>query len=596
MANNIKGITIEIGGDTTGLDKALSGTNKNISTTQSELKQVERLLKLDPTNTELLKQKQELLGKAVGETSDKLNVLKTAESQAQKQFKEGKISEEQYRALQREIVSTENSLKDLKTSAAESNAMISKISQTAQNVADKTKALSTAASGLLVGIGAAAVSAGAKADDLNTLAKQTGFTVEELQKMQYASDIVDVAVDDMTKAAAKLTKNMISTSSEVQGAWETLGVSVTDTQGQMRPVTDVFYDTLSALSKVGNETERDQLAMLLFGKSANELAGIVDDGGAALKALGQEAENAGLIMSQDAVDGANEFNDAIDRMKATVGARLGEIGTQIATLLLPYLERLVEIVCSVIGWFANMDPVLQGVIIGIIALVAAISPIAGIIASINAVMSVSPVTWIILAIVAAVAALIAIIVLCVKHFDKIKAVALDVWEKIRYGAEVAWWGIQVAAITVINLIIKYINLMIKNALTPINLLIKGLNLIPGVSIKELKFKIQELDIPEMPKLALGGSVMVGEAGPEVLTHYGNRVQVTPLTGSGASHALGGTLGDVVSAITKLGRILLAGNAQDVYLGEKKVGAVMQPTISSGLSSSTISRKRATGNA
>ena len=140
MAKKIKGITIEIGGDTTGLDKALSGTNKEIKSTQSELKQVERLLKLDPTNTELLKQKQELLGKAVGETSDKLNVLKTAESQAQKQFKEGKISEEQYRALQREIVSTENSLKDLKTAAAESNAMISKISQTAQNVADKTKA------------------------------------------------------------------------------------------------------------------------------------------------------------------------------------------------------------------------------------------------------------------------------------------------------------------------------------------------------------------------------------------------------------------------------------------------------------------------
>lgn len=596
MAKKIKGITIEIGGDTTGLDKALSGTNKEIKSTQSELKQVERLLKLDPTNTELLKQKQELLGKAVGETSDKLNVLKTAESQAQKQFKEGKISEEQYRALQREIVSTENSLKDLKTSAAESNAMISKISQTAQNVADKTKALSTAASGLLVGIGAAAVSAGAKADDLNTLAKQTGFTVEELQKMQYASDIVDVAVDDMTKAAAKLTKNMISTSSEVQGAWETLGVSVTDTQGQMRPVTDVFYDTLSALSKVGNETERDQLAMLLFGKSANELAGIVDDGGSALKALGQEAENAGLIMSQDAVDGANEFNDAIDRMKATVGARLGEIGTQIATLLLPYLERLVEIVCSVIGWFANMDPVLQGVIIGIIALVAAISPIAGIIGAINAVTAVSPVTWIVMGIVAAVAALIAIIVLCVKHFDTIKAVALDVWEKIEYGGKVAWWGIQVAAFTVINLIIKYINLMIKNALTPINLLIKAMNLIPGVSIKELQFKIKELDIPEMPKLALGGSVMVGEAGPEVLTHYGNRVQVTPLTGSGASHALGGTLGDVVSAIGKLERLLRSGSVQNFYVAGKKVGSVIKPEMSSGLSDSTAARRRATGYA
>ncbi len=597
MANKkIKGIVIEIGGDTTGLDKALSGTNKEIKSTQSELKQVERLLKLDPTNTELLKQKQTLLAKAVGETSDKLDTLKTAESQAQKQFKEGKVSEEQYRALQREIVNTENSLKDLEKSARSSNASITKIAEGAKSVSEKTKALSAAAGGLLVGIGAAAVSAGAKADDLNTLAKQTGFTVQELQKMQYASDIVDVAVGDMTNAAAKMTKNMVSTSSEVQAAWSTLGVSVTDVSGQMRPVTDVFYDVLSALSQVKNETERDQLAMQLFGKSANELAGIVDDGGAALRELGKEAEEAGLIMSEDAVNAANEFNDSIDKMKATVGARLGEIGTNIATQLLPFLERLVDVISKVLTWFANMDPVLQGVIIGIIALVAAISPIAGIIGAINAAAAISPVTWIVMGIVAAVAALIAIIVLCVKHFDTIKKVATDVWEKIKYGAEVAWWGIQVAAITVINLIIKGINAMVKNALAPINLLIKGLNLIPGISIKELQFKIKELDIPEMPKLALGGSVMVGEAGPEVLTHYGNRVQVTPLTGSGASHALGGTLGDVVSAINKLERILRSGSVQNFYIGGKKVGSVIKPEVSSGLSSSASARGRAEGYA
>lgn len=90
MADRIKGITIEIGGDTTGLDKALSGTNKEIRNTQSQLKDVERLLKLDPSNTELLKQKQKLLAEAVGETKDKLNALKDAERQVEEQFKQGK--------------------------------------------------------------------------------------------------------------------------------------------------------------------------------------------------------------------------------------------------------------------------------------------------------------------------------------------------------------------------------------------------------------------------------------------------------------------------------------------------------------------------
>lgn len=594
MSKNIKGITIEIGGNTTGLDKALKGVNTEIKDTQSELKQVERLLKLDPTNTELLNQKQKLLGESISKTSEKLNVLKTAEKQAQQQFKNGE-GEEQYRALQREIIATESSLKELEKSARTTNTSIVKISDAAQKVSDKTKALSTAASGLLVGIGAAAVSAGAKADDLNTLAKQTGFTVEELQKMQYASDIVDVSIDNITGAAAKMTKNMISTSTDVQSAWQRLGVSATDAEGQMRPVTDVFYEVLEALSTVSNETERDQLAMQLFGKSANELAGIVDDGGAALKELGLEAENAGLIMSQDAVDGANEFNDAIDKMKATVTARLGKIGTQLATLLLPMLERLVDIVCSCIEWFSNMNPALQGTIVAIIAIVAAISPIAGIIGSINAVMAVSPVTWIVLGIVAAVAALIAIIVLCVKHFDTIKAVALDVWEKICNAAKMAWWGIQVAVITVINLIIKYINFMVKNALMPINLLIKALNLIPGVSIKELEFKIKEVQIPEMPKLAMGGNVMVGEAGPEILTHFGNRVQVTPLTGQGASRALGGTLFDVVAAVNKINKMLTRSQKiNNFYIGGEKVGETIQPTVSRGLYKSLSGRKRATG--
>ena len=129
MADRIKGITIEIGGDTTGLDKALSGTNKEIRNTQSQLKDVERLLKLDPSNTELLKQKQKLLADAVGETKDKLNALKDAERQVEEQFKQGKISQEQYEALKREIIATEEQLKSLETQAEKSNITLQKIGE-----------------------------------------------------------------------------------------------------------------------------------------------------------------------------------------------------------------------------------------------------------------------------------------------------------------------------------------------------------------------------------------------------------------------------------------------------------------------------------
>ena len=106
MANRIKGITVEIGGDTTKLSKALEGVNKTIKNTQTQLKDVEKLLKLDPTNTELLSQKQRLLADSITATKDKLATLKTAAEQANQALANGEISQEQYDALQREIVET----------------------------------------------------------------------------------------------------------------------------------------------------------------------------------------------------------------------------------------------------------------------------------------------------------------------------------------------------------------------------------------------------------------------------------------------------------------------------------------------------------
>ena len=115
MANRIKGITVEIGGDTTKLQTALKGVNSQIKNTQSVLKDVEKLLKLDPTNINLLTQKQKLLTQAIGDTKEKLATLKVAAQQANEQLQKGEISQSQYDALQREIAETEAELKKLES-------------------------------------------------------------------------------------------------------------------------------------------------------------------------------------------------------------------------------------------------------------------------------------------------------------------------------------------------------------------------------------------------------------------------------------------------------------------------------------------------
>lgn len=191
VADRIKGITIEIGGDTTGLNKALAGVNKEISGTQSALKDVERLLKLDPSNTELLRQKQKLLADAVGETKNKLDTLKEAEKQAEDQFKQGKISEEQYNALKREVIDTEQKLKTLEKQAGEANVTLQQISLAGEKFQEVGQKIEGAGkkllpiTGAVAGIGAAAVKTTADFDNsMSNVSAISGATGEDFDKLR----------------------------------------------------------------------------------------------------------------------------------------------------------------------------------------------------------------------------------------------------------------------------------------------------------------------------------------------------------------------------------------------------------------------------
>lgn len=179
MANDrrIKGLTIEIGGDTTQLSESLHDVNKSITSTQAQLKDVEKLLKLDPTNTEMLAQKQELLTQAISKTEEKLETLKDAAVQAEKQLGDGKISQEQFAALQREIAATEIELKrygsQLDTAADATEDLGDAAEQAAQDSGDASEEigeLSDAADDL----GDAAEDAGDGTKDLGESARDSG--------------------------------------------------------------------------------------------------------------------------------------------------------------------------------------------------------------------------------------------------------------------------------------------------------------------------------------------------------------------------------------------------------------------------------------
>lgn len=435
-SGRIRGLTIEIGGDTTKLTDSLKSIDKELANTQKDLKDTNKLLKLDPKNTELLKQKQEQLGKAVKLSKERVQQLEEAQKQMGERTEE---NAKQYDALERELIEAKSKTKqyqeELKKTAGEANGLtqaLQNVSDKAGVVSEKTKGLSTLAGGLGIAMLGNAYASAQAADELNTLSRNLGVSVEDLQKMQYASDLVDVSMDQMAGSMEKLTKQMGSNSA----VFETLGINIYNADGSMRDATEVWYESLEALSQVENGTLRDQLAMELFGKSAMDLSGIIDDGGAGLKAYGEEAEAMGLILSQDDVDAANKFNDAIDKLKATAGASFMEMGATLAEELTPALEKIVEIASQLFTWFANLDGSTQAFILTVLGLVAAISPIAGIISTITGMaaalnVAMLPMIGTIGAIVVGVGAAVAVGVALYKNWETIKKKAGELAKSVK---------------------------------------------------------------------------------------------------------------------------------------------------------------------
>lgn len=279
MANRIKGITVEIGGDTTGLDKALKSVNTSIKSTQSALKDVNRLLKLDPSNTELLSQKQRLLKDAIAATKEKLDSLKVAQEQAKQQLENGELGQDKYDALQREIVETEEELRRLQQEAATTNTALSKIDVAGQKM--KTVGNSIAGAGkkmmgvttVIGGVGVAAVKtaadfdsamsqvaavSGATGKDFDALrnkaremgAKTKFSATEAAEAMNYMAmagwkteDMLD-GIEGVMNLAAASGEDLAATSDIVTDALTTFGLSAKDSGH--------FADILAAASSNAN--------------------------------------------------------------------------------------------------------------------------------------------------------------------------------------------------------------------------------------------------------------------------------------------------------------------------------------------------------
>lgn len=303
MASRIKGITVEIGGDTTGLDKALKSVNSSIKTTQSGLKDVSKLLKLDPTNTELLTQKQKLLKDAIGSTKEKLDALKQAQEQAKAQLESGDLGQDKYDALQREIIETEQELKRLQEQAIESNAALAKIEEVGDKLQTAGDKISGAGQKLLpvtaavAGLGTAAVKTTADFDTSMSQVQATmGITKDAMSELNGESVNTVEALRDLAKQMGSETA---FSASECADAMNYLALAGYDTQE--------IYDTLPTV-------------LNLAAAGGIDLASASDMVTDAMSALGMETSEADTMVDQ------------MSKTASTTNTSVAQLGEAILTI------------------------------------------------------------------------------------------------------------------------------------------------------------------------------------------------------------------------------------------------------------------------
>ena len=385
MADKIQGITVEIGGDTTGLSAALKDINKESSSLSKELRDVEKLLKLDPTNTELLAQKEELLAKQAETAAKRVDAVHQAQDQFNQMVAEGKIEKgtEEYRKFEREVAGAEASLKKAKDAQEEfgnKSSAISKVKDAVAGVKGKLDELKDSKFGQAVSAGfdtiksaakatveavaavgaatAAGIAAGAKviadtttqaavyADNFATLSTTTGVAVETLQAYAAVSELVDVSTETLT---GSMTKNFAAMQKAAEGnesyaaAYEALGVTVTDENGKLRDSETVYWELIDALGNVEDETERDALAMTLFGKSAKDLNPLIETGTEALHGMMEEAKASGAVLSEDTLNSLLGVSDAMEQMKTGAEAVQNNFGALGATLMTEVYGGVAEV-------------------------------------------------------------------------------------------------------------------------------------------------------------------------------------------------------------------------------------------------------------
>lgn len=362
--------------------QALSEVNAGLQVNRSAMALVTAEYQGNAASMDALRAKSKALEDAINSQREKVKLLQAAVKNSASEYGEGSKKTMDWQAklnnAKRELVNMEGQLgsyKDAMQRAEQGTASMADVVRgltdtlgldippALQGVVSKLDDVSASGAalvgvvgGIVVALGKMTIETAKTADNLLTLSSTTGIATDDLQKFEYASELLDVSSETMQGSLTKMIRTMSEAkkgTGDAAEAYRKLHLRITGSNGELRNANEVFYEAIDALGKVKNETERDALAMQIFGKSARELNPLIEAGSKKLKELGVEAENVGYVMDENTLKSFGQLDDAMQRMSKQGDA----LKNQLALALLPVLTSLFEAIASV------PVPVLQTIIV-----------------------------------------------------------------------------------------------------------------------------------------------------------------------------------------------------------------------------------------
>lgn len=430
---------------------ALSEVNAGLRVNKQQMQLVAEQTREMDDQQAALQQRYEAAQQTLQSYRDKVQVLQQAYENSARREGEASKTTMQWRAslisAQTEVAKQESLLRDLssgqetarKTTASLAdvvnglaNALGISLPPGLQTAVDKLDGFSasgaaavTVVGGLVGALASSTMDMSKTADDLLTLSTQTGLTTDQLQEFEYASELVDVSTDTLRGSLVKLTNNMQTAATgtgSAADAFKTLKVKVADSQGHLKSNYDVFLQTIDALGKMKNETERDALAMDIFGKSATDLNPLIEAGSGRLEELAEQAHEVGYVVDNETLQSFGELDDAMQKLDKQGDAVKRSFAEALLPVITAFAEALSAIPTPVLTAVISITSIATVVLLVVKAIKDLQGPVGTVKSMVGSVMSfMDPLYIKLMLIVAGITALVAVVAVLIGKGNEINS-------------------------------------------------------------------------------------------------------------------------------------------------------------------------------